>query len=98
MCKIIKKDLRNVASAIKVVTTSNEPKGDVTDYFNEGNSVDDFKGLLKSLPYEWADWLIVNKEVPVKVNADKLARAITENLSYVMLKRHKKLYSYRLSK
>lgn len=57
------------------------------DYFNEGNSVDDFKGLLKSLPYEWADWLIVNKEVPVKVNADKLARAITENLSYVMLKR-----------
>ena len=87
LCKIIKKDLRNVASAIKVVTTSNEPKGDVTDYFNEGNSVDDFKGLLKSLPYEWADWLIVNKEVPVKVNADKLARAITENLSYVMLKR-----------
>ena len=59
----------------------------MTDYFNEGNSVDDFKELLKSLPYEWADWLIVNKEVPVKVNADKLARAITENLSYVMLKR-----------
>ena len=87
LCKTIKRDLRNVAYSIKVVTTSNTPKGDVTDYFNEGNTIYNFRELVTTTPCEWADWLMVSKDIPVKVNADKLARAITKNLSYVMLKR-----------
>lgn len=87
LCETIQKDLKNIASAVKVVQTSNAPKGDVTDYFTEGNDISDFKELLGQAEYTWADWFIMNKEMPVRINADKLARRITQNLDYIMLKR-----------
>lgn len=87
LCRRIQKDLKNIASAVKVVHTSNAPKGDVTDYFNEGNSIKDFKRLVERSEYLWADWMVVNNDLPVRVNPDKLAHSISKNLDYIILKK-----------
>ena len=87
LCRRIQKDLKNIASAIKIVQTSNAPKGDVTDYFNEGNSIKDFKRLVERSEYTWADWIVTNNDMPVRINPDKLAHSISKNLDYIILKK-----------
>ena len=82
----IKKDLKNIAAQIKSVITSQADKGDVTDYLQD-KSASDLKELINSVPYNYADWIIIKNDVPHKINADKLAYSISKNLNYVMLKR-----------
>lgn len=79
----IKRDLRHTAAAVKVVRTSISPKGDVTDYINEGHTKSDLLELIKSEEWELAPWIGKNK----KVNPDLLAESISQSLDYIALQK-----------
>ena len=37
--------------------------------------------------YIWADWIVTNNDMPVRINPDKLAHSISKNLDYIILKK-----------
>lgn len=88
----IKRDLRNYAHSIKLVMTSQEEKGDISDYIKkEGHSKEDFNELLQSVPAKLAPWLfIVNegkKNEAIRINEGLLAQSIEKSLEYILLRK-----------
>lgn len=82
----IKKDIKNYAFAVKTVITSTVDKGDVTDWFNEGNSNSDFTFLLERYSWEYADFVYKNKE-KININADVLANHIDRVSPHILVYR-----------
>lgn len=82
----IKKHIKWFAFAVKTVITSTAEKGDVTDYFNEGNDSRDFKYLVERQEWEYADYTyMVNDKI--YINADMLANHIDRVLPHVLVYR-----------
>ena len=44
----IKNDLTDKASSVRIIRTSEAPKGDVTDYFQEGHTLEDLEALIEN--------------------------------------------------
>lgn len=82
----ILKSLRAFAHSIKVVITSQEEHGDVTDYMNEGHSKEDLKELIKGVDAIVAPWIQITEKKGggqnLKVNPGLLKACISEHLSY----------------
>lgn len=61
----VQRDLYIYANSTVIVPTSTQPKGDVTDYLNEGHTMQDLLELLKQAEYAdkviYAPWLMVKK-------------------------------------
>lgn len=82
----IKSHIKDYAFAIKTVTTSTIDKGDITDWFNEGNSNSDFTFLLERYSWEYADFVYKNKD-KININADVLANHIDRVLPHILVYR-----------
>ncbi len=82
----IKSHIKDYAFAIKTVTTSTIDKGDVTDWFNEGNSNSDFTFLLERYSWEYADFVYKCKE-KLNINADVLANHIDRVSPHILVYR-----------
>ena len=74
----IVKDLRNYAHSVRWTFTSNEKKGDVTDYLTkEGHTKDDLKQLVEASENIGAPWLYLAGKEPnqtLRVNGGLLRR------------------------
>lgn len=82
----IKKHIKWFAFAVKTVITSTAEKGDITDYFYEGNDSRDFKYLVERQDWEYADYTyMVNDKI--YINADMLANHIDRVLPHVLVYR-----------
>lgn len=87
----IVKDLRNYAHSVRWTFTSNEKKGDVTDYLTkEGHTKDDLKQLVEASENIGAPWLYLAGKEPnqtLRVNGGLLAESISKGLSYLIVRR-----------
>lgn len=80
----ITRSLRNYAYKIKIVKTSNTPKGDVSDYLSEaGHNKETLKALINQSEYEYAPWIDISK-TSESTNADKLSRVFDKQESYLI--------------
>jgi len=69
-------ELRSVAKSIRCTTTSQSPKGDVTDYFAEGGTMDGLAKLVNATPA-----MVSGAEPPVSViqsKADAVAKKLNQ--------------------
>lgn len=82
----IKRDIKDYAFSIKTVITSKIEKGDVTDWFNEGNTAIDFNILIEKYPKEYADFVMINND-KISINADILASHINRVCPYILVNR-----------
>lgn len=84
--KEIKSKLKNYAHATKTITISNQPKGDITDWINEGHDIDDFSDILKKYNWEYAPWIYEkNKKGDLGVNQGIIANCISKTLDYTII-------------
>jgi P4 family phage/plasmid primase-like protien len=80
-------DLHHYACRVKTVQTSQQEKGDVTDYIEkEGHVKADLASLVLAAPWALAPWLSDNGR-GMKVNADLLADSISKSLDYIALQK-----------
>jgi len=87
LAETVKRDLRDYAHSIKVVITSREPKGDVTDYIrSEGHSREDLIQLVSEAEPIYAPWISVPKQGVMKVNEGLLAASIIKTLPYFVVR------------
>ena len=79
----IKRGIKNYAYCVKIVTTSNMQKGDITDYIEkEKHAKDDFERLVNNT--EWHYNFCDNKG---KVNTDLLADNFCKNEKFIQITR-----------
>lgn len=77
-------DLRNYAYRVRIVKTSQAPKGDVTDYLNEGDhNKDTLLALVNEATCVYAPWIEIGKNSET-VNTDKLARTFDRQEDYIL--------------
>lgn len=87
----ISRDLKHFAHSICWTITSEEEKGDVTDYIKkEGHTKEDLQALVKESENIGAPWLYISGEGPkakTKVNGDILADSISRGMPYLIVRR-----------
>lgn len=84
--KEIKSKLKNYAHATKIITISDKPKGDITDWINEDHDLNDFLDILKKHDWEYASWIYEkNKKGDLGVNQGIIADCISKTLDYIIV-------------
>ena len=86
----VERDLRYYAHAVKTVTTSRKPKGDVTDYMSEGHTPKQLSELVDFEPWKYAPWInetATSKGVKYSINEGILAEAVERTLDYYIVRR-----------
>lgn len=83
----IQSKLKNYAHATKIITISDKPKGDITDWINEGHDIGELKGkIIKDEPWQYAPWIYEkNQKGNLGVNQGIIASCIKQNLSYKLI-------------
>lgn len=80
----IAKDLYHYAYKIRIVKTSQAPKGDVTDYLHEGgHSKETLMALISEAQERYAPWIEKGKNSET-INTDKLAHAFDKQEDYLI--------------
>ncbi len=83
------KDLKESAFKIQWSLTSTAPHGDISDYFAEGHTKEEFKALINSIPAEstlYAKWVKITQEGRIIINSDRLAACIKDNTDYLIMR------------
>lgn len=76
--------LRKYAHRIKLVTISDKPKGDITDYIEEGHTKEEFLREVSKIEWDYAPWIFINEKTDKKtVNQGILIECIKDTLHYV---------------
>ncbi|MBS6889170.1 MAG: toprim domain-containing protein [Clostridium sp.] len=84
--KEIKSKLKNYAHATKLITISDKPKGDITDWINEGHDLNDFLDISKEHNWDYAPWIYEkNKKGDLGINQGIIADCISKTLDYVIV-------------
>ncbi len=81
----ILRDVSKYAFAVRAILTSTSPKGDVTDYINEGHGIDDLKLLEARTDYTYCDWSTRNGK-SITINPSILAHNIQKNDPYLIVR------------
>lgn len=80
----IERKLRKYVHKIKVVTISDKPKGDITDYIEEGHTKEEFLKEVDKIEWVYAPWISINeKNKRQMVNQGILIECIQDTLHYV---------------
>lgn len=83
------RDLKHYAYSVKSVITSDQEKGDVSDYIQkEGHTKEDFKELVKSVAANFAPWVCDDGNGKQKPIPALLAETIKKTLPFVKVRRH----------
>lgn len=80
----IQRDLLKYAFQVKVVYTSQQEHGDVTDYLEEGHTAGDLKELIRGHEWQYATWVTDGKKQTI--NPDLLANCIEQNEKYLIVR------------
>lgn len=86
--KVIK-GTKPYAHSIKWTMSSTAEHGDVTDFFNEGHTIEELKELIKNAEGRYADWIYTvgkDDKIQLRVNEDILSRNIKKNLDYLIVR------------
>lgn len=84
--KEIKSKLKNYAHATKLITISDKPKGDITDWINEGHDLNDFLDISKEHNWDYAPWIYEkNKKDDLGINQGIIADCISKTLDYIIV-------------
>ena len=84
--KEIKSKLKNYAHATKIITISDKPKGDITDWINEDHDLNDFLDILKKHDWEYAPWIYEkNKKGDLGINQGVISDCISKTLDYIIV-------------
>lgn len=84
----IARDIKNIAFMVSIVKTSTRDKGDVSDYFADGFTVEALMNEVDSAKKYYADWVTLNnQDKPSKINSGILANSIGKSLTYILLKK-----------
>ena len=99
LAKKIYRDIKDFAYRTKIVRTSNDNKGDVTDYLNEkGHNKETLLELIQKEKYQYASWINCEKDKPEKVNSDRLAHTFDKHEEYLISRNFdgggRRIYSY----
>ncbi len=88
LAKAVQQDIKNFAFSVKVVPTSKQDKGDVTDYLKkEGHTLEELKALINEVPATYASWVTLDKNGnPKGINEGYLAEAVENTLDYVLVR------------
>ena len=79
------RDLKYYCHKIRIIKTSENEHGDVTDYLDEGHTIKDVMALIKEANVEYAPWVYLTKAGKPCINADILAKSIVRNSTYIKL-------------
>ncbi len=80
----VMKALAPVAYRRKIVFTSLQPGGDVTDYLEEGHTKEEFLQLVEEEPWHYASWIDVTGKDKRKVNVGILAEEVLNRNSIIL--------------
>lgn len=83
--KEIKSKLKNYAHATKIVTISDKPKGDITDWINEGHTLEEFKDIINGINWSYAPWISKSNNGNLKINQGIIADCIRKTLDYILI-------------
>lgn len=84
--KTIQSSLRNYAHATKIITISDKPKGDITDWINEGHDIRELKEILNNEPWKYAPWIYErNSKGALGVNQGIITACLRRNLKYKLI-------------
>lgn len=83
----IQRDLLEYAYQVKIVYTSQQDHGDVTDYLTEeGGSPEELKQMISDQSWIPAVWLSIDKKDKHTINTDLLASCIDRNEHYLIVR------------
>lgn len=93
LCKQIQKDLRSCAYYSVYALTSQKEKGDVSDYLNEGHTIEDVKRLIDEAKRDpermlYADWVYTDDKGKPHINPDLLSDAFEQVMDYIQIRRN----------
>lgn len=78
--------LKNYAHATKIITISDKPKGDITDWINEGHNIDEFKNIVSETNWVYAPWIYEkNSKGGLGINQGIIANCIKRTLDYKLI-------------
>lgn len=84
--KDIIKSIKKIAYRYKSVTISSDQKGDITDFVNNGNSIDDVKRVLAEHDWNYAKWVrTTNSNTPKGIDQYTLAVTINSFIDYIVM-------------
>lgn len=84
--KKIQSSLRNYAHATKIITISDKPKGDITDWINEGHDIRELKEIIDKASWDYAPWIYErNSKGALGVNQGIIAACLRRNLKYKLI-------------
>lgn len=89
LSEIVFEDIKKYAFQIKIVNTSDQPKGDVTDYLTiEKHTKFEFDNLIQKQPWIMAPYVYKNKSDELRINADLLSYFVgSANKHLILTKR-----------
>ncbi|MBQ8301418.1 MAG: DNA primase, partial [Clostridia bacterium] len=90
LCRQIQRDLKPFAYYSVYTLTSLQEKGDVSDYLDEGHTMEDVKHLIDESKKDpdhisWATWVYSDRNKP-QVNPDLLADAFEKTTDYIQIR------------
>lgn len=78
-------DVRELCYSVKLVTVSNIPKGDVSDYLKMGGTRESLLRLIEVQEERYASWVKLSDKKPVGIYTDRLAHTIETGLDYAII-------------
>lgn len=82
----IARKLRKYTHKIKKVTISDKPKGDITDYIEDGHTLEDFKKAVSEVSWVYAPWININEKTGKQtVTQGTLYECIKDTLNYITI-------------
>lgn len=84
--KDIQSKLKNYAHATKIITISDKPKGDISDWINEGHSITELDDIIKEVKWKYAPWIYErNNKGDLGINQGIIANCIKKTLDYKLI-------------
>lgn len=85
LAREVLRDIKPYAYSIKIVKTSDKEKGDITDFFEDGHSLDELYNLIKETEPQYGNFLY-KKGAEYKVNYDILSDTIIKLYNVIEVK------------
>lgn len=80
----VKKSILNYCYRVQILTISNKPKGDISDWLEEEHNVREMYELLKEVKPVYAKWYNVSSKGNTSLNKNRLAHHLSLQMNYVV--------------
>lgn len=80
----VKESILNYCYMVQILTISNKPKGDISDWLEEGHNIREVYELLKEVKPVYAKWYNVSSKGNISLNKNRLAHHLSLQMNYVV--------------